>query len=150
MECPDGWQWISEWEVDTNRAVDALGIPPKSFTNLTGYRYFKFTGIDFSNICRRQKVILDGQEWSGKICFREMGCVNPWISGGYQLRKQWRMETRDFGSGLLVVLKVINLEFFCLLFGIVGLWDFRGYIKHLCYFFVFYIVQWIMSSITLQ
>ena len=51
MECPDGWQWISEWEVDTNRAVDALGIPPKSFTNLTGYRYFKFTGIDFSNIC---------------------------------------------------------------------------------------------------
>ena len=25
VECPDGWKWSGEWEVDTNRAVDAEG-----------------------------------------------------------------------------------------------------------------------------
>ena len=45
---------------------------------------------------------------------------------GLPIKKTLAHGNSDFGSGLLVVLKVIDLEFFCLLFGIVGLWDFRG------------------------
>ena len=25
LDCREGWQWLGEWEIDKNRAVDALG-----------------------------------------------------------------------------------------------------------------------------